>query len=758
VTALTENTASIEDTKPKSLSERLWKAARGSFSRSTSQPNQQVEDVETTTYIITDEVAGVHTDTGAGENQRVEESNLDQHYLQQLESHIAADNQKLEQGHQSGDSLYFEQTYQPLDRNQFGVDQREQGLQQSSDSGDQRVAEADNDHFSSFSDKEERVDQNTHTVPKDLEANHLGTTSTPRDSPLRELPEEAPLTMEHLVSKPQAKKGAMDEANRLYDLEEEFRVNEEREDARNQDRLREELYRRNRDSEVERDRAIYSEAKRVRDEEWEREQARHELYMEERSRHEESSTTGKLDVHYSIDEIKRLTLGHIEDAETNRLKEFRTAFRETFSGDEPLQCQRFLNKYNTCADQFEITLKTRCKCFPSFLRGDAENWYHNLDPKIRDRWEEVKKIFVTMFKPPELADHYYDLASARRQRKDESVATYTADIKKYFGSDEAENLRIYIRNMWGPLRKRVRKTSPKNIHQASMTAKANETRLRAERLEQEADKSESTKTSVQAVAIEAVNLLREERLQREAKKAESSAPLVHEAAMEAVKLLSKAGTQASPRQASEDKNFTHVARIRDPHRPTLPRSAMAPQQECWRCGRIGHSKRDCYATTMVDGEPLQSANSQGSHAPSNDLASKWECWRCGRPGHGKRDCWANTTVDGEPLQSSNTGYQNRQATQFQSSRGRDSWRGSSSRGNSRGAVQGGRYTRNYQAQREQHQEARPSRDTQTTDGRNSYQANRGYMVGRQNWQRSTTPQNSSRSYNTQRNNTQQRLN
>jgi hypothetical protein len=62
------------------------------------------------------------------------------------------------------------------------------------------------------------------------------------------------------------------------------------------------------------------------------------------------------------------------------------------------------------------------------------------------------------------------------------------------------------------------------------------------------------------------------------------------------------------------------------------------EKVCFRCGRQGHFKKDCYATKHVDGSSLVE---EEDNYYDDDV-----CFRCGRKGHYSNACFAKIHVDG----------------------------------------------------------------------------------------------------------------
>jgi len=65
-----------------------------------------------------------------------------------------------------------------------------------------------------------------------------------------------------------------------------------------------------------------------------------------------------------------------------------------------------------------------------------------------------------------------------------------------------------------------------------------------------------------------------------------------------------------------------------------PRGPTRTAKTCARCGRKGHTKSQCYATTNATGKDLRR-----------------KCGRCRRPGHTRTTCYASTMADGSPVQN-----------------------------------------------------------------------------------------------------------
>ncbi|KAI8897457.1 hypothetical protein BC833DRAFT_41363 [Globomyces pollinis-pini] len=68
---------------------------------------------------------------------------------------------------------------------------------------------------------------------------------------------------------------------------------------------------------------------------------------------------------------------------------------------------------------------------------------------------------------------------------------------------------------------------------------------------------------------------------------------------------------------------------------------------CSKCGRTSHSVKDCFARTNVNGEDLESSESESESDTS--LFDQGACYRCGRSTHFARDCYARTDINGFSL-------------------------------------------------------------------------------------------------------------
>ena len=70
---------------------------------------------------------------------------------------------------------------------------------------------------------------------------------------------------------------------------------------------------------------------------------------------------------------------------------------------------------------------------------------------------------------------------------------------------------------------------------------------------------------------------------------------------------------------------------------------MKRDGECYRCGRKGHFRDNCHATTDIQGKSLMEGHSNQSRR--DDI----RCLRCGRNGHKQEDCYATKNIRGQPL-------------------------------------------------------------------------------------------------------------
>ena len=78
---------------------------------------------------------------------------------------------------------------------------------------------------------------------------------------------------------------------------------------------------------------------------------------------------------------------------------------------------------------------------------------------------------------------------------------------------------------------------------------------------------------------------------------------------------------------------------------------------CRKCGRAGHSSGECWFLTSANGRTLGDERSRGggwgdeSRKTGSRAISRADsdCRRCGREGHSARDCWFLTHIDGQTL-------------------------------------------------------------------------------------------------------------
>jgi hypothetical protein len=73
-------------------------------------------------------------------------------------------------------------------------------------------------------------------------------------------------------------------------------------------------------------------------------------------------------------------------------------------------------------------------------------------------------------------------------------------------------------------------------------------------------------------------------------------------------------------------------KLESKYKPKIKKNQDKPTvNQCKKCGRFGHVKKDCYATTKLDGSTIKIK----------------KCSRCGRAGHLKKDCYAKTNKDND---------------------------------------------------------------------------------------------------------------
>lgn len=73
-------------------------------------------------------------------------------------------------------------------------------------------------------------------------------------------------------------------------------------------------------------------------------------------------------------------------------------------------------------------------------------------------------------------------------------------------------------------------------------------------------------------------------------------------------------------------------------------SNQTRRNKCSRCGRDSHSASNCFARTNVNGQELESSDSESDHSQNQGA-----CYRCGRSTHFARDCFARTHINGFSL-------------------------------------------------------------------------------------------------------------
>jgi cellular nucleic acid-binding protein len=98
---------------------------------------------------------------------------------------------------------------------------------------------------------------------------------------------------------------------------------------------------------------------------------------------------------------------------------------------------------------------------------------------------------------------------------------------------------------------------------------------------------------------------------------------------------------------------------------TLEKEICSASDSCFRCNRSGHFASQCFASTKVDGSPIEHSDDDTSEcwcceycdsefatereAIKHEKTCNRSCFRCGRSGHYVDDCYASSHINGKRL-------------------------------------------------------------------------------------------------------------
>lgn len=250
-----------------------------------------------------------------------------------------------------------------------------------------------------------------------------------------------------------------------------------------------------------------------------------------------------------------------------------------YSGNPEDDLDSFITKFSSYAALRDYTAPKAALALTIKIEGNASVFLESIPESDKDTVDKIKALLKENFEGDSWRWGIESKLLSRKQLVNETLDMYASDVMRWcrqVGKTDSEQMSIFVRGLLPSLRGFVFSKEPKTFRNA----------LDAARLG----------IAVQQTAESDIS---------STKTIENSSNSVHEVNVtldSVASMVSNISTRLGKLESDKNSKKVSFANSNQDHLP-INRSAKR-NMTCYRCGRIGHGWRRCYAKQGIDGKPL----------------------------------------------------------------------------------------------------------------------------------------------------------
>lgn len=273
-------------------------------------------------------------------------------------------------------------------------------------------------------------------------------------------------------------------------------------------------------------------------------------------------------------------------------------FNDTYSGSSEEDLDLFLQRFELNSQLRDFANEKKHLVLSLRLRGNAAIWLSTLEDSKKDTFAHLKAALISNFKDDNLKWVNESKLSARFQEESEHLDNYFLDISTLchkLNKSDQEKLTHFIRGLRPQLRAFVISKEPESLERALHFARLAQTvtELPSPSANQVSTLPNCNSPEVEQMpSVAAVDKLSEQIAQISTK-------------VDKIATRSKTRPQQTTNRPFQQRQFgqnRYPSFQRSYRANGLPFNPNRPT--CFRCGKPGHKKFDCYSKFHIEGYPL----------------------------------------------------------------------------------------------------------------------------------------------------------